>query len=277
MGGTAGNIAVWAGETADHSGGGVANLTDTFRSSFYYAWQLGALPQYGVELAAIGDRMKKARSSSDHAQAAAVAEEYKRFLADCERWFGQKITKLKSTQYQDAMEVCEKQRFLSSENGAPCTSAMKKTPANGIWGLGDVEIFGYTADEKHRLEQWKIDNTERRIECPLIDQGVSKSECFDILMAAGIELPAMYRLGFRNNNCIGCVKARDAIDYWKRVRKHFPAQFGGLRHRGQRVVNRHPHAPTPRRCAIHISKHAIPQVAKNLLRAAVPDGLAYLL
>ena len=44
--------AVWAGETADHSGGGIANLTDTFRSSFYYAWQLGALPVNGVTLGA---------------------------------------------------------------------------------------------------------------------------------------------------------------------------------------------------------------------------------
>lgn len=148
-----------------------------------------------------------------------------RFLAECEAWYGQKITTLKSTEYADAMEVCERQRFLSSPNGAPCTGAMKKVPANGVWGLGDVEIFGYTADEKHRLEQWKIENFERRIECPLIDQSVSKSQCFDILMAAGIELPAMYRLGFRNNNCIGCVKARDSIDYWKRVRKYFPAQF----------------------------------------------------
>jgi hypothetical protein len=44
--------AVWAGETADHSGGGIPGLTDTFRSTFYYAWQLGALPGHGVELAA---------------------------------------------------------------------------------------------------------------------------------------------------------------------------------------------------------------------------------
>lgn len=43
---------VWAGETADHSGGGIFNLTDTFRSSFYYAYQLGALPVNGVELGA---------------------------------------------------------------------------------------------------------------------------------------------------------------------------------------------------------------------------------
>ena len=44
--------AVWLGEGADHSGGGVLNLTDTFRSSFYYAWLLATLPLNGVELAA---------------------------------------------------------------------------------------------------------------------------------------------------------------------------------------------------------------------------------
>jgi 3'-phosphoadenosine 5'-phosphosulfate sulfotransferase (PAPS reductase)/FAD synthetase len=152
-------------------------------------------------------------------------EDNPRFLADCEKWFGQKITTLKSTEYADAMEVCERQRFLSSPNGAPCTGAMKKVPANGIWGLGDVEIFGYTAGERHRLIQWQADNEDRRIVCPLIELGISKPDCFDILAAVGIEIPAMYRLGFRNNNCIGCVKARDAIDYWKRVRKYFPAQF----------------------------------------------------
>jgi hypothetical protein len=50
--GPAPHPAVWAGETADHSGGGVAGLTDTFRSCFYYATQLGVLPTLGVELAA---------------------------------------------------------------------------------------------------------------------------------------------------------------------------------------------------------------------------------
>ena len=45
-------LASWSGEGADHSGGGVAGLTDTFRSSFYYATQLGALPLHGVELMA---------------------------------------------------------------------------------------------------------------------------------------------------------------------------------------------------------------------------------
>lgn len=45
-------LAAWSGEGADHSGGGVAGLTDTFRSSFYYATQIGSLPLNGVELMA---------------------------------------------------------------------------------------------------------------------------------------------------------------------------------------------------------------------------------
>jgi heparanase 1 len=45
-------VATWAGETAGHGGGGVSGLTDSFTSSLYYAWQLGALPLAGVELSA---------------------------------------------------------------------------------------------------------------------------------------------------------------------------------------------------------------------------------
>ena len=45
-------VATWAGETAAHGGGGVPGLTDSFTSTLYYAWQLGALPLSGVELSA---------------------------------------------------------------------------------------------------------------------------------------------------------------------------------------------------------------------------------
>ena len=87
-----------------------------------------------------------------------------RFLADCERWFGRKITTLKSTDYRDAMHVCETVRYLSSPQGAPCTGMMKKIPAGRVWEMGDVEIFGYTADETDRLELWQAENDERHIE-----------------------------------------------------------------------------------------------------------------
>jgi hypothetical protein len=44
--------AAWMGEGADHSGGGVPGLTDTFRSSFYTAWLYGASAAAGVQLTA---------------------------------------------------------------------------------------------------------------------------------------------------------------------------------------------------------------------------------
>jgi len=148
-----------------------------------------------------------------------------RFQADCEEWFGQSVTVLKSKRYADIYEVFEARRFLVSRQGAPCTGELKKIPGNAEWIPGDIEIFGYTSEEKHRLERWAKDNFERTIECPLIDKLLTKDDCFGILAEVGIELPTMYKLGFRNNNCIGCVKARDSIDYWKRVRKYFPEQF----------------------------------------------------
>lgn len=33
----------------------------------------------------------------------------------------------------------------------------------------------------------------------------------------------MYRLGYKNNNCIGCVKG--GMGYWNKIRKDFPATF----------------------------------------------------
>jgi hypothetical protein len=45
-----GAVGAWLGEGADHVGGGVRGLTDTFRSSFYVAWLYGATAAAGVEL-----------------------------------------------------------------------------------------------------------------------------------------------------------------------------------------------------------------------------------
>lgn len=151
-----------------------------------------------------------------------------RFRQDCERWFGQPVHVLTSTKYKDIWDVFERSRFLVSNQGAKCTAEMKKIPGQTVWEMGDVEIFGYTSDEAPRLERFRHGNPERIIECPLIDKGLDKADCLGMLERVGIALPAMYLLGFRNNNCIGCVKARDNLDYWKRVRKHFPEVFARM-------------------------------------------------
>jgi len=154
-----------------------------------------------------------------------VHPDNERFIRDCEAWYGKPIKTLKSERFADTWEVWETRRYLVNKQGAPCTGEMKMIPGDSVLRIGDVEIYGYTANERHRVKKWERHNAERIIECPLIERNITKDDCFGIIEGVGIELPAMYHLGFRNNNCIACVKARDSLNYWKRIRKHFPEQF----------------------------------------------------
>lgn len=43
---------------------------------------------------------------------------------------------------------------------------------------------------------------------------------------AGLRLPAMYELGYRNNNCVGCPKG--GLGYWNKIRVDFPVHFGRM-------------------------------------------------
>jgi len=149
-----------------------------------------------------------------------------RFAADCAAWFGQPIVELRSAEYADCWDVWERRRYLNGHTGAPCTLEMKKLPRlawEQIW-RPDVTVFGYTADEVRRAEQFRRQNPEVWLDTPLIRAGLSASDCAAIVARAGIERPAMYRLGFQHNNCTTCVKARSP-GYWANVRRHFPADF----------------------------------------------------
>jgi len=150
-----------------------------------------------------------------------------RFLKDCEQWFGQDIRVIRSDRYRDTWEVWEERRYIAGVQGAPCTAELKRKPAENLlfekFGIGTVEVFGYTIEEQHRLARWKANNMERIIEAPLIERGLSKGNCLAILEDAGIKLPELYRLGYRNNNCIGCPKG--GAGYWNKIRRDFPEVF----------------------------------------------------
>lgn len=152
-----------------------------------------------------------------------------RFAADCEKWFGQTIQVIKAEDYQDCIDVYAKRRYMSGIAGAICTTELKKRPRQDFereW-QPHAQAFGYTAEEHARAERFRVNNPEVRLLTPLIDAGLGKADCLAMLARAGIELPAMYRLGFTNNNCIGCVKAQ-APAYWNRVRRNFPERFATL-------------------------------------------------
>lgn len=147
-----------------------------------------------------------------------------RFITDCAEWFGRPITRIKHPEFSTVEEVFDSKRYMSGIAGACCTAALKKLPRFNFQTRNDLHVFGFTADEMGRRLDFEIRNFELRLVWILRDKGITKQGCYQRLMEAGIELPAMYKLGYRNNNCIACVKATSP-GYWSKVREDFPEKF----------------------------------------------------
>lgn len=152
-----------------------------------------------------------------------------RFMADCEQWFGRPVERLHSEKYDDTWAVWEKRRYLAGVEGALCTIEMKVIPRLIFQRPDDIHVFGYTADaaDETRAQRLRENYPELSIQTPLIERGLTKAACLDIIQRAGIKLPPLYAMGFQNNNCIPCVKATSPA-YWALVRLKFPAEFARM-------------------------------------------------
>lgn len=150
----------------------------------------------------------------------------RRFFSDVEGWLGVKIKILKSEKYTDIYDVFEKTRFLVSAHGARCTTELKKNLRTAYQTVDDLHIFGFTSDEINRVTRFNKENPDLLAEFPLVDNCVTKSQCHARIREAGIEIPAMYKLGYKNNNCRGCVKG--GMGYWNRIRIDWPEIFAKM-------------------------------------------------
>lgn len=150
-----------------------------------------------------------------------------RFLKDIEKWLGTKIYFAKNSKYPEAdcVEVWEDRRYMSGIVGAPCTMVLKKE-ARQQWEAENNHSFlvlGFTSEEEHRADRFR--KFERaNLVTPLIDLKLTKGDCFRLIQDAGIELPRIYKMGYPNANCIGCVKSSSPT-YWNHVRKMHPEIF----------------------------------------------------
>jgi hypothetical protein len=151
----------------------------------------------------------------------------RRFLSDCEQWFGRAVTVLRDEKFNaDIVQVFRRKRFMKGRFGAPCTRELKRVPLNRWKQPGDVMVFGYTVEEIDRFEDFRDRNHDVSCLAPLIEAGLDKEDCKAMVQRAGIGLPLMYRLGYSNANCIGCVKGGEG--YWRAIREDFPEQFEAL-------------------------------------------------
>ena len=147
-----------------------------------------------------------------------------RFRADVEAWLDQRVTLLRSDDYADVDEVFERTRYMAGIAGARCTTELKKLVRQRYERPDDIHVFGYTADEIKRVTTFEGNNPALACDWILVNRGVRKADCYQILADAGIALPKMYALGFEHNNCLACVKATSPA-YWNRTRRLFPEVF----------------------------------------------------
>ncbi|TPK14136.1 hypothetical protein [Mesorhizobium sp. B2-5-11] len=152
----------------------------------------------------------------------------RRFMADCEAWFGQKVLILGNDEYErDTDVVFRKTRFLVGPRGARCTAELKRSVRLGFQRPNDKVVIGYGADE-YETRHERLTQSEPLVDFwPILyERGLTHDDCLGIVERAGIELPTMYKLGYRNNNCIGCVKGQ--AGYWNKIRVDFPERFAEM-------------------------------------------------
>ena len=159
-----------------------------------------------------------------------VIEEHhdnRRFARDVADWVGIEIETALNSNYPLAsvVDVFDRRKGMAFPHGAPCTVELKKR-ARQEWEKNnrvDWHVLGFTSDERKRHERFVM--TERDNVLPiLIDAGMTKDDCANMIRRAGIRLPEIYSHGFPNANCIGCVKATSPT-YWNLVRREFPEVF----------------------------------------------------
>lgn len=153
-------------------------------------------------------------------------EDTMRFLKDCEKAIGKEIEILQSP-YKTVNDVIRQFRFINSPYGARCTDILKRR-VRKEWEYEHrneslTYIWGYDIEERRRAERLLESMPQFKHKFPLIEKQLTKDDCHGILRGLGIKRPMMYELGYRNNNCIGCVKG--GMGYWNKIRKDFPEVF----------------------------------------------------
>lgn len=158
-------------------------------------------------------------------------EDSMRFIKDCEKVLGKEIKILRS-EYKNVESVIRQFRYINGPHFAPCTNVLKKRvrkeyeyklKESGITDITYVWGFDSSKRERARAERTLESMPQFKHEFPLIDNNLTKEDAHGILKKLGIQRPKMYDMGYRNNNCIGCVKG--GMGYWNKIRIDFPEVF----------------------------------------------------
>lgn len=175
-------------------------------------------------------------------------EDTYRFKRDCEAWYGQKIESITCVsrgkdmpgytfvdidiEYDSIQNVWLKHKSLNVATGAICSTQLKRRVREVYQKTIDFDhqVFGYEFDKKECNRALSLSKNHPKAKgiYPLIMMGYDKDACLKMVQQAGVEIPRVYRFGFRNNNCFGTGCVQGGIGYWQKMKVDFPEKFDAM-------------------------------------------------
>lgn len=140
-------------------------------------------------------------------------EDLYRFLGDMEKRLNHPIIRV--AEGRDIWQVFDDEGMIGNTRVDLCSRILKREVLKGWVDANCADdatiIIGFDANEAHRLPGVQARYAPRPVRSPLIERGIFKEQCRQIVKADGLEPGRLYAMGFPHNNCGGfCIKAGQA-------------------------------------------------------------------
>lgn len=161
-------------------------------------------------------------------------EDLYRFLDDLMLRWGGELQTIKDG--RTPLEVAEDRQIIPNSQIAPCSSVLKSQPFMELDRASPkplTVLLGLDWREMHRVERMRTKYAPLAaeglfVDFPLLWKPVEFRPYVEVVESWDVEMPRLYRYGFKHNNCGGrCVK--QGIREWLRLRDVFPERFAEVR------------------------------------------------
>lgn len=161
-------------------------------------------------------------------------EDTYRFMKDCEHLYGVKIETISAIphKYASIQDVWRRHESLNVANGAICSSVLKRKLRED-WQKENTfehQVFGFEFEKKefNRAMSLQMNHPATKPLFPLLMFGMTKIDCIKKFNEFGIQIPAAYRMGLQNNNCLGTGCVQGGIGYWQKIKRDMPEKFDAM-------------------------------------------------
>lgn len=161
-------------------------------------------------------------------------EDTYRFKSDCEKWYELRIEIITAIggKWKSIQDVWITRKSLNTATGAICSTELKRV-VREKWEKENHfkhQVFGFEFEPKefNRAKGMTLNHPKVKAIYPLLMYGLTKKDCLQIISDANIDVPLVYKLGYKNNNCFktGCVQG--GIGYWQKIQREDVDKFNSM-------------------------------------------------